>query len=815
MKNRIRRARLFASAAAVIFLSALTSMHAQTYTWADNAQGQLYLACPDCDGGTNTCYYYYPSNSIWSQAVATNSGCNGLGSVITQPSNWDPAPPIGIYPGGPGAIGVDVILGPPANTYLDEPVTLNSLTIESNASLAIASSGGVTVTNLDIQGDGGVGNAGGGGGGAYVNIPPGGTLTKSGGTGTFGFESPPYTNNIVELAALDFNFVVMSGTLALPTGAAGRLVSGTLAVSNEATLLLTVDSNAQPVLADIITGVGEGTVLMNAGYVDCAGEDFHGNNHSGLTLNFPGNMFQWTGGQFINASMTNIGVLNLTNTTGLYGTYFYNNSTVNLAANSSLANGGEVVNDTGGTFNMGADSGVTTGGHDFNNYGLLKITAATGLAQIESTFNDYGGTVEVDGGTLTFNTVSENYFSNTTFVVRSGAELDLSVATEIFTNNTTEIEGTLTGTGGGTVLMNSGTVVSTDEATLNFPGSMFQWQGGALGASDGFVTNIGTINISGPVVLTGQEIANNGAMIQSGAGSIGGASGILNNNASGVYQIQNDNGVSLATFNNYGLLEKTGGGGTSVIFGTFNNSGVIQPGSGSLSFAGGYFNQNAGKLQLTPAFSFAPNLPVYQYGGTITGVGTLGGTSNNNAVYVEAGTLAPGDPFGVISVPGGNGIDFSSVAVFSVVIGGSNLFSQLVVSNEADLGGTLDVTLTNGYAPAVGTQFQIIVCGTVASGFSIINMPSGISLSYDAAGILLTVTGPVAAELLSPKISAGSFSFDFGTVNGQSYTVQQNTNLATTNWTFYTNITGTGSPFDFTVPATNNIPACFFRVSEP
>jgi len=161
MKNRIHQIGSFAILVGAILMITLSSLRAQTYTWADNAQGQVYLACPDCDGGTNTCYYYYPSNSLWYQSAQTNSGCNGLGTVMVEPSNWDPAPPLGIYPGGPGAVGVDVVLGPPANTLLDEPVILTSLTIESNGGLAIFSAGGVTVSNLDIQGDGGIGNGGG------------------------------------------------------------------------------------------------------------------------------------------------------------------------------------------------------------------------------------------------------------------------------------------------------------------------------------------------------------------------------------------------------------------------------------------------------------------------------------------------------------------------------------------------------------------------------------------------------------------------------------------------------------------------------
>jgi hypothetical protein len=816
MKNRIHQIRSFASLAGAMLLLTISSMHAQTYTWADNAQGQVYLACADCDGGTNTCYYYYPSNSLWSQSADTNSGCNGLGTVMDEPSNWDPAPPLLIYPGGPGAVGVDVVLGPPANTLLDEPVILNSLTIESNGGLAIFSAGGVTVSNMDIQGDGGIGNGGGGGGGPYVNIVSGGTLTKSGGTGTFGFQGPPF-GEFVELAAENFNLVVMSGTLALPTGADGRLNDGTIAVSNNTTLLLTVDSNAQPVVTGNITGVGEGTVLMNVGFVNCAGYDFLGNYHSGLTLNFPGNMFQWTGGQFTDSSLTNIGVFNLTNTPGLYGTYFYNNSTVNLADNSSLHNAGQINNDVGGTFNMGVDSSVTDSGFTFNNYGLLKISAGAGLAQISSTFDNYGGTVEVDSGTLTLNSGGVNYFSNATLIVEGGAELDLSITNEIFTNYNTELEGTVTGSGGGTVLVNSGTVYSYYQATLNFPGSMFQWQGGYLGGNNGFLTNIGTINISGPVTLEGQEIANNGAMIQSGIGGVSGAGGYINNNAGGVYQIQNDNGVSVNIFNNYGLLEKTGGSGTSAIGSSyFYNWGSIQPASGVLSFTGEEFYENAGTLQISPAITFGPSTQFYLSGGTVTGVGPLGGNGENTSVIATGGVLAPGNPFGTLTVPNGSGLNLGSGASFSVVLGGSNLFSQLVVSNGASLNGTLNVTLTNGYVLTTGTQIQIIACSTLGgSEFSTLNVPQGISVTYSNTGVYLSVPVPVSAQLLSPQISSGIFSFNFGTINGQSYTVQQSTNLATTNWNFCTNITGTGSLYQFTVPVTNNIRANFFRVREP
>jgi hypothetical protein len=196
-------------------------------------------------------------------------------------------------------------------------------------------------------------------------------------------------------------------------------------------------------------------------------------------------------------------------------------------------------------------------------------------------------------------------------------------------------------------------------------------------------------------------------------------------------------------------------------------------------------------------------------GGTVTGVGTLG----DNNVVVNGGVLAPGNPFGTLNVPFAFNLYSGD---FNIVLGGTNQFSQLAVGGNAGFGlnGTLNVTLTNGYAPTIGTQFKVLSCANLGGGFAALNVPQGISVNYSNSGVYLVVTGTVPAQLQSPQVSGGYFAFSFGTVNGQSYTIQQNTNLATTNWTFYTNITGDGSLYQFSVPVTN-IPPGFFRVSQP
>ena len=104
----------------------------------------------------------------------------------------------------------------------------------------------------------------------------------------------------------------------------------------------------------------------------------------------------------------------------------------------------------------------------FNNYGLLTKSAGAGTAQITMGLDNFGGTVEVDAGTMALSGIN---LSNATFVVSNGATLDLAIVAGL----NFEIEGSLTGSGGGTVFMNNGTVTSSFQATLNFPGSVFQW----------------------------------------------------------------------------------------------------------------------------------------------------------------------------------------------------------------------------------------------------------------------------------------------------------------------------------------------------
>jgi titin len=74
---------------------------------------------------------------------------------------------------------------------------------------------------------------------------------------------------------------------------------------------------------------------------------------------------------------------------------------------------------------------------------------------------------------------------------------------------------------------------------------------------------------------------------------------------------------------------------------------------------------------------------------------------------------------------------------------------------------------------------------------------------------------PVAQVVITYVMQSGTnFSFGFQTYTGQSYTIQTNADLSTTNWDNFLNIFGDGTLRQFLTPK-GSTPQLFFRVCEP
>jgi hypothetical protein len=472
-------------------------------------------------------------------------------------------------------------------------------------------------------------------------------------------------------------------------------------------------------------------------------------------------------GWFTNTTLTTITSTNTStfSSLGQGNSMFVNQGLVQQAGAGGLLLGGAyaspVLNNTAsGTYKFLTDSGIANSGQSesapwFQNQGLVWKSGGVNVSLISIPFNNLGGSVQVDSGTLRLSAGGNS--SNGTFIVAGGATLDLTGG------NSPSWSGTLGGSGAGQVSLSSGTLNASPAMILNFPSNVFQWSGGAL---SGPVTNTGVVNVSGTnhSYLTGGNtvFVNQGMVQQMGAGGLllgnAFASPVLNNTAGGTYKFLTDSGIassgaydSAPWFQNQGLVWKSAGTNTSIISLPFvNQGGAIRVDSGTLSLNGGSYVQGGGALTIS-----------------------LGGLNAG-----QVGQLSVG---------------------------------------SASLGGPLNVIVANGFVGAVGSRFQILACSSLSGAFTSISAPTNISVSYSASGLFLTVTNVALitpVQITSAQLSGNNFNFGFQTVNNQSYTVQENTNLARTNWLLYTNFIGNGSALQLTVPV-SAAPQQFFRVREP
>ena len=194
--------------------------------------------------------------------------------------------------------------------------------------------------------------------------------------------------------------------------------------------------------------------------------------------------------------------------------------------------------------------------------------------------------------------------------------------------------------------------------------------------------------------------------------------------------------------NNTGTLRASGGGnlsfsGNSGVGFVNNNGGAVEALSGStLLFDGNAaFVQTAGTINLDGG-SMTVQHGLDLNGGQLIGTGTVTGVIRNNGGFVR-----PGHSPGKITVNG----DYTQGAngTLDIEIGGAapgTEYDQLQVSETAALGGTLNLSLINGFRPAVGDVFQLILQGSFTGAFSTINTTGFTGqVNYSAGAITITV----------------------------------------------------------------------------
>jgi hypothetical protein len=677
--------------------------HAQSvWTGADSRD---YAGTPPVFVGAFWSYIYVPPSS----------GSAGY------PGNWST---IG-YPGGAGG-STDAVIGAPSPTTCDVQVTLNALTLEPGGALDMAFSSSLTVADTALQADGtitqGLYSPSGGALPTYTNS---GTLAKTGGTGTTAF------NGNISLNSLPGTTIAAdSGTLQLP-GNSGTLDTVTFDPAAGAVINLvsqdTTAGTSSHFQGTLRNGAGTGTVLLSGGTMS--------GGSTPCTLAFTGSVFQWTGGIIGSyqqgATFTNTGVVHIVgdNAPTTYATFTNDGTVIETGAGEFdigyYNSGGSFTNTARGVYDLTTDAGIGETGYPFTNAGLLKKSGGTGTSAFDPTmvFNNQNGTIEVDSGTLQLPGGVGVSTGGTFNVPAAGAVLNLVSA-----NGTGIFTGTYTGSGAGTVQLSQGNFNSnsTTPAVLNFPGSLFQWTGGTIGAYQGgdLVTNTGVINIvadNTPTTLA--TFTNDGTMIETGTGEFeigtSNSGGSLTNAATGVYDLASDAGIGQGfySFTNVGLLKKSAGAGTSTFDPNmvFNNqNGTIEVDSGTLQLPGGGGTSTGG------AFNVPNTAAVLDLVSANGGLDFTGAYTGNGAgtVRLSQGTLYTNNSTGATFNFPGNLFQWTGGTIGSYQ-GGHILNNQGTFNLSGDTDKVSYATITNtGTMIQTGTGNYYVGQGNGGGNFS-------------------------------------------------------------------------------------------------
>jgi hypothetical protein len=195
-----------------------------------------------------------------------------------------------------------------------------------------------------------------------------------------------------------------------------------------------------------------------------------------------------------------------------------------------------------------------------------------------------------------------------------------------------------------------------------------------------------------------------------------------------------------------------------------------------------------------PGTLSAANGLTLDFGGNITGFGTISTPNNigkplinnghitgNSAAqmltlpgYVKGvgtfdnvnftGTFSPGLSTTMLSV--GN-VAFSPSSTLVMELGGytpGTQYDQINAAGELTLAGTLEISLINGFSPAAGQTFDLLNWGSLSGAFSAINLPTMPGLAWDTSQLLTGMLRVVPAGL------PGDYNRD-GVVDAADYVV--------------------------------------------
>ncbi len=552
---------------------------------------------------------------------------------------------------------------------------------------------------------------------------------------------------------------VVLGSGGTSTGVFNAAASGAIFVSSVYTLgtgaTLTGSGNYQLAAGQLevaAAGVTVNHMTLAGGNLDIAGGGSLSTTSSGV--------IDWNA----DATLSGAGTLNIaaggtlnfsgSGTRYIAGGTLNNSGTINWSGgnNLSIYDSGVINNLAGGLFLATNDQIIyfhcCTPGQAFNNAGTFRKTTATSTTTISANGFDNGGTVDIQSGTLNLTSGGTS-----TAVFNAGAAGRL-----LFNGATYTLSGAATLTGAGNFELNGGQVnvtgsaiavnhLTLDGGTLNVTGAisttstgLIDWSADSTlsGAGSLTVASGATMNItgSGTRYIAGGTLNNDGTIDWSGGNNLSVYnSGVINNHASGLFNIKNDQIIYLhccgagQPFNNAGTLRKSVATSTTTIQANgLTNSGTVDVQSGTLNLTSGGISTavfNAGS---------AGHLLFTGTGYALNGAATLTGSGN-----FEVGTG------GQLNVTG------SAIAVDHLTMSGGILNVTGAMSTTASgvvdwpsdstLTGAGSLTIASGATMNINGSGTRYIDGGVLSNYGTVHWSGGNNLSIYNSGIINNQSG--------------------------------------------------------------------------
>ena len=287
------------------------------------------------------------------------------------------------------------------------------------------------------------------------------------------------------------------------------------------------------------------------------------------------------------------------------------------------------------------------------------------------------------------------------------------------------------------LITNQGAVEAGDGGTLTVEGDTNFGGGTLTGGTWGAVGNSTLDLIGANITSNAASLLLDGASshIDSNATGKNALAGLVTNTSSGSFTVQNGASFqSPAAFTNAGSLIVNAGG-------TFTPGGA------------GVFTQNGGSTTLDSGTLGTAGSQLNFDGGTLSGPGAIDGNLTNNAL-VDLGAYP-----GILTVNGNYTQSSSGTLILKVggdIAGG--LFDQVNVSGTATLGGTLDVSSIDNFAPVLEEVFPVLTFASASGSFAAFNSP--LINGTAAFGLNALPTGDdLVGATLAPDLAVTNISF--------------------------------------------------------